>query len=508
MPNIFTLLYPLSFLASVITLSLWFYFQQKKGVSSLLRTVFFLALAVYIVSLGLQSGPWNVKWTLLLRDLGIMAVAPALLSMVRNRSWLFFTLMGAGVLGMVFTWGRFSQKLAVSATPEGEWELLLELKEGKDLAQLKKVTRKYGLLYERAFQPAHPLDTDLDDYYLVEIPQNKEAQMDAISSAFLKNAAVDGVETNDVLRIDPPIDSPLRKSPRTKYGINDPGLEYLWGFDEMKVADLYQFFRDNGVRPVKKSLIAILDTGVDANHEDLKDNFKSTSSKYDKDGNGHGTHCAGIAAAVSNNSLGIASFSPDNSFYAVTSIKVLSDMGSGTEAQIIRGIMEAADKGADVISMSLGGPSNSKKQVAFQKAIDYARKEGAIVVVAAGNNGAYARDISPANIEGVIVVSAMDTLLHRANFSNRTTGLAMPLAAPGVNVYSTFPGNKYKSLNGTSMATPYVAGVVGLLKAFKPNLTTQEAYDILRKTGLDTGAVEDTGPFIQPANAVRSLLGI
>ena len=501
-----TLLYPLSFLAAAVTLSLWFYFQENKGLSRLLRMFFFLALAIYGVSIVFHSGTWDAKWALLLRDIAIMAVVPALLSLLRNRSWLFFVLMAAGVLGMFLNWGRFSQKLAISE-PEGEWELLLELKEGVDLEALEDLTRKYGLQYERAFMPERPLDTDLDDYFLVEVPEAKEDQLDVIAQAFLNNTAVDWVENNDIVQVTP-TEVPNRVSPQKKYGLNDPGLQYLWGFEEMDMAGLYKFLRDSGVRPVKKSLIAILDTGVDGDHEDLKANFKSTKTKYNRDRVGHGTHCAGVAAAVSNNAKGIASFSLDNSFYQVTSIKVLNDFGSGTQAGILKGMIEAADLGVDVISMSLGGRSDGEKQEAYKKAVEYANAAGAIVVVAAGNNGAHARDISPANSPGVIVVSAVDTLMQRASFSNRTSGLPMPLSAPGVNIYSSVPGNKYKSMNGTSMATPHVAGVVGLLKAFKPSLTTREAYELLRDTGASTTKVEETGPFIQPGKAIQSLLGI
>lgn len=504
----FSLLYPLSFLASVITLSLWFYFQSQKGLSKLLRIVFFIALSVYVVALGLQSGAWADKWSHLLRDLAIMAVAPALLSILRNRSWMFFAILGAGVLGMLFGWNRFSGSLgAPSPAAEGEWELMVELKEGAGLEELASITKKYGLLYERAFTPQRMLDTDLDDYYLVEIPESREDQLQAILDEFLSHGFVDWAEKNDVVQIAPPVESP-RKEARKKYGINDPGLEFLWGFDQMDVASLYQFLQESGVRPAKKTLIAILDTGVDGGHEDLKANFKSTQAKYNKDKVGHGTHCAGIAAAVSNNGLGIASFSPSNRFYEVTSIKVLNDFGSGTQAGIVSGIIEAADLGADVISMSLGGRTDSGKELAYQKAVQYANQAGAIVVAAAGNDGGYARNISPANTAGLIVVSALDTLLNRASFSNRVTGLEMPVAAPGVSIYSTVPGNKYKVLNGTSMATPYVAGLVGLMKSFQPTLTTQEAYIILRDTGLPTSSTEETGPFIQPAKAVRRLLGM
>ena len=375
------LLYPLSFLAAVISLSLWFYFQKNRGLSLLLRAVFFTALAVYLVSVVLHAGAWSAKWSLLFRDLAIMAVAPSLLSILRNRSWLFFAMLGAGILSMIFGWNRFSQKLTASV-PEGEWELLLELKEGSELDRLNELTKQYGLHYERAFFPGKPSNTDLDDFYLVEIPQAKEDQMAAISAAFLKNAAVDDVEKNDLVQVAPITELPARKNPSKEYGINDPGIQYLWGFDQMNVAGLYSLYRETKAKPVKKPLIAILDTGVDGTHEDLKANFRSTNGKYNKDKVGHGTHCAGIAASVSNNSLGIASFSPGAGFLTVTSIKVLNDYGAGTQAGIIKGMIEAADLGADVISMSLGGRSDDSKQNAYQKAVEYANKAGAIVVVA------------------------------------------------------------------------------------------------------------------------------
>lgn len=472
-----------------------------------MRVVFFVVLAVYLVSLTLHPGTLAAKWSVLMRDLAIMAIGPAVLSIVRSRSWLFFAILGAGVLSMLLGWNRFTNKLTASVQ-EGEWELLLEMKEGSDLNQLKKLTRKYDLLYERAFHPENHEYTDLDDYYLVEIPEGKEDKLAAISEAFLKNPSVDWVEKNDIVQVAPPVEIPGRKTPVKDYGVNDPGIRFLWGFDQMGVAGLYKFYRETGAKPVKKTMIAILDTGVDGNHEDLKANFSSTNAKYDKDKVGHGTHCAGIAAAVSNNNLGIASFSPGPGFLTVTSIKVLNDYGSGTQATIMKGIIEAADKGADVISMSLGGRSDQEKQTAYQKAVEYANKAGAIVVVAAGNDGKYATNIAPANTPGVIAVSALDTLLNRASFSNRITGLTMGLAAPGVNIYSTVPGNHYKNFSGTSMATPYVAGLLGVMKAYKPELTTADAYEILRRTGIPSGTPEETGPFIQPEEAIRDLLGI
>ncbi|MBK8705642.1 MAG: S8 family serine peptidase [Saprospiraceae bacterium] len=101
----------------------------------------------------------------------------------------------------------------------------------------------------------------------------------------------------------------------------------------------------------------------------------------------------------------------------------------------------------------------------------------------------------------------MDSELNRAVFSNYVNNIDMGLAAPGVNIYSTIPGSKYEAYNGTSMATPYVAGLVGLMKSLKPSLTTKEAYRILRDTGKNTRNTKETGKLIQPGAAVNALIG-
>ena len=284
---------------------------------------------------------------------------------------------------------------------------------------------------------------------------------------------------------------------------NDPLVEYLWAFVQMKMEDHYKNMKDANYKKKKTAKIFILDTGVDSNHEDISANFFSTDKKYDTDANGHGTHCAGIANAVSNNSLGIASYCPKNDYMQVTSIKVLGDNGGGTQESIIDGIILAADEGADVISMSLGGRAVDSRERAYNAAIAYATRAGAIVVVAAGNSNSDAQQYVPACCDGVIAVSAVDPNLDKASFSNYVNNIAMKVAAPGVNIYSTFPNNQYKVLNGTSMATPYVAGLLGMMKSLNPKLTAKEAYSILEQTGIETGDTPATGKFIQPATSIR-----
>ena len=224
---------------------------------------------------------------------------------------------------------------------------------------------------------------------------------------------------------------------------NDPYVTNQWGFAKEQVGELHFLLKDKNVKPAKRAKIAILDTGVDANHEDIKDNFVSIKAKYDTDVQSHGTHCAGIAAGVTGNNIGIASVVHSNEFVQVTSVKVLSDYGRGTQQTIMNGIIEAADNGADVISMSLGGMSNDSRQRAYQKAIKYANKKGAIVIAAAGNSKMNAKNYTPAGVDGVIAVSAVDVDLNKAVFSNYVSDVKMGIAAPGVNIFSTIPNNKY-----------------------------------------------------------------
>jgi len=262
----------------------------------------------------------------------------------------------------------------------------------------------------------------------------------------------------------------------------------------------------NKIKPQKKAIIAILDTGVDAEHEDIKANFKSIENTSNTDPMSHGTHCAGIAGAVSNNGVGVASYSRNNQYTQISSVRVLNKNGMGTQQGIIKGILTAADRKADVISLSLGGPSNRSRQRAYEKAIKYANKKHAIVVVAAGNSNRNAKNYCPANTPGVICVSAVDKELNRAVFSNYIQDMEMGIAAPGVNIYSSVPGNKYATFSGTSMATPYVAGLLGLMKSIQPQLSTTEAYNLLNNNGKNTKNTKMTGNFIQPFEVINAMM--
>ena len=416
----------------------------------------------------------------------------------------FIGIKGLNILQQTFNQNQNTDNSDIpSLDPRGE--LLLELKEETPISQIKAVLDQFGIGFRRAFYPRYETLTDLDDYYVLDIPDDQINKLPEIEKRLYDTKLVDWIEENEVIAISPVETNKLPIPIEKKFGINDPDVERLWSFNAMKVDAFYKKINQTKIKPKRKATVAILDTGVDALHEDLADNYISTKTKYDKDLQGHGTHCAGIAGAVSNNKIGVASLSQGNEFVQITSIPVLNNLGMGTQKSIIDGMIEAADNRVDVISMSLGGESSPLKQKAYEKVVQYANEAGAIVVVAAGNSKANAKDYAPANVKGVIAVSAVDENLNRATFSNSVADIAMGLAAPGVNIYSTFPKNEYKTFNGTSMATPYVSGLAGVLKSIHPELNTKEVFQILDQSGLPTGTTQETGMFIQPANAIISL---
>jgi len=516
------LLYPISYLVSLSGLIGWFYVQDNKRRSRMMSKLFLGGFFAYLVSLGMAQGELSYKLFVLFRDLVVLGLVSQFFSFFRKYKLVFFGLLFAmygliGSKGMAVLQTTFPQKAKPSKSSDTEaigatgdqsieldvdGELLVEIYEGNTIDDIQSTLDRYGITYKRAFHPERVDFTDLDDYYVLNIPKAQMVNLAEIEKQLYKTIMVDWVEENEVIKIAPIESTELSKPIQKKYGINDPGLVQMWGFDAMGIDQFYKSIKAGKIKPARKATIAILDTGVDAKHEDLAGNYKSIKSKYDKDTQGHGTHCAGIAGAVSNNSTGVASFSQNNEFVQITSVPVLNNFGMGTQKSIIDGIIEAADNKVDVISMSLGGRSNPTKQKAYEKAIKYANDAGAIVIVAAGNSNDNAKKYAPANVAGVIAVSAIDEQLKRAAFSNYVSDIEMGVAAPGVNIYSTFPKNQYKIFNGTSMATPYVSGLVGVLKSIKPSLNTVEVYDILQDSGVGTNSTSETGRFIQPGEAI------
>lgn len=274
----------------------------------------------------------------------------------------------------------------------------------------------------------------------------------------------------------------LRKNGRVKYAEpdfiatktfvpNDTYYSYQWGLPKIKAEGGWDKTHGSDSAPV-----AIVDTGIDDSHPDLLGKvIKRANFTWDPDvdGDGHGTHVAGIVAATTNNSLGVASLGYDTKLF---SVKSLDNNGSGYYSWIANGIIWSADNGAKVINMSLGGSSNSQ---ILKDAVDYAWGKGSVVVAAAGNSN-NSKSFYPAYYVNSIAVAATDSTDTKASFSNY--GSWVDLAAPGFSIYSTFPGNRYAYLSGTSMATPFVSALSSLVFANNPAFSNTEVRNKIEST--------------------------
>jgi subtilisin family serine protease len=246
-----------------------------------------------------------------------------------------------------------------------------------------------------------------------------------------------------------------------------PPAETLpWGVDRID-ADLVwdtngDLTLDPGANTGNGVKVAVLDTGIDLTHPDLQANIRGGVNtinplKSANDDNGHGTHVAGIIAAIDND-VGVIGVGPQAHLYAV---KVLSRTGSGWVSDIIEGIQWSIQNGMQVINMSFGTSSDVQS---FHDALTAAYNAGIVLVAAAGNSGPGDNTVLyPAKYAEVIAVSATDSTDAIASFSSR--GPEVELAAPGVSINSTYKGGTYKVLSGTSMASPHAAGTAALVIA-------------------------------------------
>lgn len=302
---------------------------------------------------------------------------------------------------------------------------------------------------------------------------------------------------------------------------NDPLFEKNWGLynfgqinqsnivgkigADINVLDLWNM----GVVGSNKIIVAVIDSGVDWDHEDLRANIYTNpgeagvlaSNGIDDDHNGfiddvhgwnfeaknnnsaddfyHGTHCAGILGAVGNNGIGISGV---NWNVSILPIKFLNKDGSGSTVDAVEGINYALKMGAKVLSNSWGGKKSSK---ALQQAIEKANTANVLFVAAAGNDSSnsdlyktYPANYDVANVISVAASTSRDTIARFSNYGmNR-----VHVAAPGFEIYSTMPKNNYGYANGTSMAAPHVAGIAALLLSKIPNLTVTEIKERLIKT--------------------------
>ncbi|MGW6059053.1 S8 family peptidase [Streptomyces sp. NPDC055189] len=284
----------------------------------------------------------------------------------------------------------------------------------------------------------------------------------------------------------------------------DPMRDQQWALDALKLPGAWDKAKGDD------TVIAVVDTGADLDHPDLEGRLVDGHDFVDgdqepKDANGHGTHVAGIAAAHTDNGVGIAGGAPGAK---IMPVRVLGPNGSGDNADITRGIVWAADHGADVINLSLGESglmARLLKGGVLNEAITHAHDKGAVVVAAAGNDGTA---LQPYKVDTpVLVVGASDQGGKPADFSN--FGAQQAVSAPGVGILSTLPTYKtketlkndsgYGELDGTSMAAPYVSAVAALLH--QQDRTPDQIMKAIRGTARNPDDVAKLGLGIVDAEA-------
>lgn len=246
---------------------------------------------------------------------------------------------------------------------------------------------------------------------------------------------------------------------------------YGWEIEKFNIPNQWRHSKGEGVK------VAVIDTGVDLDHEDLKNNLLEGRNFVDRkkdpqDDNGHGTHCSGTIAGEKNN-LGMVGVAPKAK---IIPVKALDGDGQGVINNIVDAIIWSADIGADIISMSLGAENGTYK---LENAIKYAASKGSIIFSAAGNSGESVDISYPAKYDHTIAIGAIDKNLERTNFT--CSGETLDFLAPGHDILSCVPGG-YALMSGTSMSTPFAVGCAALLLSYARKNNFQGIDNMLRTT--------------------------
>ncbi|MBI6545416.1 MAG: S8 family serine peptidase [Cyanobacteria bacterium NC_groundwater_1444_Ag_S-0.65um_54_12] len=330
--------------------------------------------------------------------------------------------------------------------------------------------------------------------YSIVIPPGKTAEQ--LIASLKSQPGILAVQPNYYYTLDKPVS--IKRA-------NDLQILPLLQIDDPLGAEQYQLtvtkaFEAWDVMPGKKNIrLALVDTGIDPDHPDLKSQLDPQVGLYNvftkdnqvKDGHGHGTHTAGIAAAAANNKEGGAGMAPGVTLMAV---QVLNAGGGGDSKSIAAGYYWASDNGANIISASLGIYQHDKT---IEDALQYALDKDVCLVASAGNNGSENDQVNkphlPSTYPGVIEVAASDKNDKRTSFSNY--GKTVSVAAPGMDVLSTVPTYTngtgkvgYAKMSGTSMAAPGAAGVVALIRSQHPDWKRDQVKAALEKAADDLGA--------------------
>ena len=461
---------------------------------------FFICLmANFVITMGFTLGA--AKYFIFSKNLILISFFGFVFRILRkNKIGLILAITGSILLSLQLFHMKIGQNLVPKKVKESieQGELLIETS-SKNIDAIQILLRKYKGQMDRAFHPRRT-GTALDHFYLIDIPDDISESKEELLNTLQDKGLINYGEYNDRIEVHP-LEGQSKDIPVPSVAVNDPLIKDQWAIDLLHMNDWYKTIIGHQNDVIRMVKVAVLDTGIDGAHEDLNQ-MLDKKDREGKDPVGHGTHCAGIIAAETNNKTGVASPAFYNNLIQVMPVRVLNRLGFGTQAQIIKGMIKAVDDGAGVLSMSLGGFSDTPKQKAYLAAVQYAHDQNAVVVTSAGNSSSSARGFTPANVPGVICVTALNEKGQLAGFSNYLDGIEWGIAAPGVNIMSTYPGNQYKSLSGTSMAAPFVSSTVGIIKAFAPDLSPEEIYQILLDTSVPTEDSERSGGLIQPAEAL------
>lgn len=340
------------------------------------------------------------------------------------------------------------------------------------------VETKQGVLETKEERKVIKFDTELSPEQINQL----EAEY---SVSFTTDNSVSGiyvVQTNSNSNISELENSDMVSSVEVDQPVQLLAQTVDWGVNRIGADKIWDKTTGSGI------VVAVIDTGVQLDHADLSANISSgydfvnnDSSAYDD--NGHGTHVAGIIGAVNN---GDGTVGPSNTS-RIMPVKVLNSSGYGYLSDVAKGIYYAADNGARIINLSLGTTADSS---VMRDAVRYAGQKGVLVVAAAGNSYGQSCMYPAAYAESICVV-ATDRDNKLASFSN----VGGELSAPGVSNYSTYLGNRYAYLSGTSMATPHIAGAAATLYSYCPKCTTTEIRQLLRDTAVDLGVAGRDGLF-------------
>ncbi len=376
----------------------------------------------------------------------------------------YFVLVFVIILSFFFAKGlNFSAQAVNSKSPVVEGNrAIVKFRSGTPLNVQENSIKNIGVLKKDRLK--------LTDTFALTIPRGKTSDL---INKFVKDKNIEYAEEDHVAKS---LEVP-----------NDPYFPKQWGLSMIQAPSAWNATHGSGSVD-----IAIVDTGVDGDHPDLSSKIISSADctisancieVSSVDDNGHGTHVAGIAGALTNNGIGIAGTGYNTN---LVSVKVLDSSGSGYYSWVANGIIWAADHGAKVINLSLGGTSPS---TTLLNAINYAWNKGAVIVAAAGNSNSSQR-LYPAYYSNSIATAATDTNDKKASFSS--FGSWVDVAAPGVSIFSTYNNGDYATLSGTSMATPFISGVSGLIFGQHPDWTNSQVRNKIQST---SDPVSGTGTY-------------